>query len=286
MKKTRIASAMVCAMALTAGLVGMSNAVAAESAQMAVTGTIAQAGKDAVSAPTAKATKDLRKLSEQGSKAFDQIGQARVALFDGKPEAAAKLVKEAQQSLKLAKKDDTAFLKAESEMKGPAEEAAAAKAAAAAPVQWLPVAGDVSIAEDLTKVPAKIDAVNKANKQMKNGDRDGAMETLRVADVKIQFTLAAVPLQKTIADVDTADGLLTARQYYEANLALKKVQDSVRYAELEETGTVEPRPAQPTGVAPAAQGASAPQAAAQPAPAAKAAQADAPASAAQGAVQK
>jgi hypothetical protein len=154
------------------------------------------------------------------------------------------------------------------------------------------VAGDLSIAEDFTKVPAKVDAVNKANDQMKNGDRDGAIETLRLADVTIRFTLAAVPLQKTIADVDTADGLLTARQYYEANLALKKVQDSVRYAELDQTDKIEPQPARPAGAAPAAaQGASATQAAAsaaaQPASAAAAAAAakvDAPASAVSGAV--
>ena len=278
MKKTRIASALVCAMALSAGLVGMSNVVAAEPAQAAV------------SAPNAKAVKDLRKLSQEGSKAFDQIGQARVALFEGKPEAAAKLIKEAQQSLKLAKKDDTAFLKAESEMKGPAAEIA--KADAKGPVQWLPVAGDISIVEDITKVPSKIDAANKANEQMKNGDRDGALETLRLADVKIQFTLAAVPLEKTIAAVDTADGLLTAKQYYEANLAMKKVQDSVRYAELEATAKPDSQPAAPAGKPAAAQGASAPQAAApaaQPASAAAAAtaaQADAPASAVSGAVQK
>ncbi|MGV2289098.1 YfdX family protein [Trinickia sp. YCB016] len=278
MKKTRIASALVCAMALSAGLVGVSNVVAAEPAQAAA------------SVPNAKVAKDLRKLSQEGSKAFDQIGKARVALFDGKPEVAAKLVKEAQQSLKLAKKDDTAFLKAESEMKGPAAEMA--KADAKEPVQWLPVAGDISIVEDITKVPSKIDAANKANEQMKNGDRDGALETLRLADVKIRFTLAAVPLAKTIAAVDTADGLLTAKQYYEANLAMKQVQDSVRYAELDATAKPDSQPAAPVGKPAAAQGASAPQAAApaaQPASAAAAAtaaQADTAASAVSGAVQK
>ena len=127
---------------------------------------------------------------------------------------------------------------------------------------------------------------------MKNGDRDGALETLRLADVKIQFTLAAVPLEKTIAAVDTADGLLTAKQYYEANLAMKKVQDSVRYAELEATAKPDSQPAASAGKPAAAQGASAPQAAApaalpaSAAAAATAAQADAPASAVQGAVQK
>ncbi|WP_169708732.1 YfdX family protein [Trinickia terrae] len=260
----------------------MSNVVAAEPTTAAA----------AAPAPGKAAAKDLRKLSKEGSKAFNDVSQARLALFDGKPEAAVKLIKEAQQSLKKAKADDTAFLKAESEMKGPASEAAAAKAAAAAPVQWLPVAGEVSIGEDISKNSAKVDAVDKANSQMKSGDRDGAMETLRLADIKVIYTLAAVPLQKTIADVDTVDGLLTAKRYYEANLAMKRVQDAVRYASLEETDKVAP-PAKAGGTAavPAEQGASAAQAAAAapsaPASAAAAAsKADAPASAVSGAVQK
>ncbi|WP_116120003.1 YfdX family protein [Paraburkholderia sp. BL6669N2] len=55
----------------------------------------------------------------KGSQAFEDIQQARLAIFSGRPAQATKLVKEAQASMKAAQADDTAFLKAESDLRTP-----------------------------------------------------------------------------------------------------------------------------------------------------------------------
>jgi Skp family chaperone for outer membrane proteins len=70
-------------------------------------------------APPATPVSDMGRLSAKGSQAFDEIRQARLAIFSGRPAQATKLLKEAQASMKAAQADNTAFLKAESDLKTP-----------------------------------------------------------------------------------------------------------------------------------------------------------------------
>lgn len=208
MKKYRIATAMACAFALT---VGMTSAMAAEST-------------------SAVASKDMRKLSDQGGKAFQEVELARLAIFNGHPDVATQLITKAQESLKKAQADGTAFEKAETALiskapyKNPTPTADATQS-----VSWLPVGGDVTIADDYTSDPAKSAAVAKANAHLKKGERDAAIETLRLADVNLAYTIVVVPMSATIAEVNNASELLSVGKYYEANLALKQVEGSVRY---------------------------------------------------------
>lgn len=43
------------------------------------------------------------------------------------------------------------------------------------------------------------------------------------------FTMALAPLDRTMADVDMAAKLMDEGKYYEANAAMKKAEDGVRY---------------------------------------------------------
>ncbi|WP_345816943.1 YfdX family protein (plasmid) [Paraburkholderia sp. PREW-6R] len=173
---------------------------------------------------------DMGRLSAKGSQAFDEIQQARLAIFSGHPAQAKKLIKEAQASMTAAQADNTAFLKAESDLRTPPSityQSSATKSTT--PVSWLPVAADVTVTDDFAAKPSQAKAVASANEQLKRGKPDSAMKVLKLADVNVSYTMAVVPLKQTIADVDKAAGLLSMDKYYEANQTLKEVQDSVRY---------------------------------------------------------
>jgi hypothetical protein len=72
-------------------------------------------------------------------------------------------------------------------------------------------------------------AVAEANKNLKSGDRTKAMETLKLADMDIDVTLAVVPLEQTIDNVHQAAGLINDGKYYEASQLLRQAQDSERF---------------------------------------------------------
>lgn len=185
-------------------------------------------------APTAQqkeAARDFAKLSADGAVAFRALHLARVAIFDADPAAAKKLVADARAALAKAKTDSTAFQKAEADLKTPQgmKGAPAAGSASTQPVAWLPIDGQLTLDEDFVATPAKAAAVAEANKSLEKGQRAEAIEKLRVADVKVMFAMALAPLDKTMADVDQSAKLLDEGKYYEANAALKKVEEGVRY---------------------------------------------------------
>lgn len=182
-----------------------------------------------VTTPHTAASHTFQKLSEQGSQAFQEIEIARIAIFNGHPDTAMQLIKRAQLSLIKAEADGTAFDKAESALKSSPQHPNPTADADAAAVRWLPIGADLSLDKDYSADPAKAAAVAAANAHLKKGERDKAIETLRLADINLSYTLAIVPAKTTVADVDEAATLLANGKYYEANLSLKRVQDGVRY---------------------------------------------------------
>ncbi|MEW9585043.1 YfdX family protein [Paraburkholderia sp. DGU8] len=203
----------------------------------------------------ASQTADMGRLSSSGSQAFDEIQQPRLAIFGGRPALATKLVKEAQQSMKAAQADNTAFMKAESDLKiPPSMTYQSSSTKSTTPISWLPVGADVTVTDDFAARPSHAKAVASANEQLKKGKPSAAMQLLKLADVDVSYTMEVVPLRETVSDVDKAAGLLSAEKYYEANQMLKQVQDSVRYdwvnlKALPQTGNVVEKNASGTAAA-------------------------------------
>jgi hypothetical protein len=196
----------------------------------AITSCVCSMGSAIAAQSPASPMTDMGRLSSRGSHAFDEIQQARLAIFSGRPAQATKLVKEAQQSIKAAQADNTAFMKAESDLKTPPSMTyQSSSAKSTTPVSWLPVGADVTVIDDFAAKPSQAKAVASANEQLKKGKAGAAMQVLKLADINVSYTMALVPLKQTVADVDKAAGLLSAGKYYEANQTLKQIQDSVRY---------------------------------------------------------
>ena len=162
------------------------------------------------------ADKDFGKVSADGAGGFQDLSLARIAIFDGRIDDAKEFVTQAVAAFSKAKTDETVFNKAESALKPPVDKNAVANKSAASaepadasktaqiqkPISWLPVDGSIMIDEDFTAKNAKTAAVADANKSLKAGDRKGALEKLRLADVKVVVIVAVLPLEQTIDKVN------------------------------------------------------------------------------------
>ena len=196
-------------------------------------GAVSAQQTPAAPAPTmqqkAEAARDFMTLSADGAVAFRTLHMARIAIFEADPVVAKKLLADTRAALAKAKVDSTAFMKAEGDLKAPKGMNAAPGAVSAPAVAWLPIDGQLTLGEDFVATPAKAAAVAEANKHLEKGQRKEAIEKLKLADVNVVFTMALAPLDRTMADVDMAAKLMDEGKYYEANAAMKKAEDGVRY---------------------------------------------------------
>jgi hypothetical protein len=181
--------------------------------------------------------RDVGKLSKDGAQGFRDLQLTRLAIFEADPAQAKDMIAKAQAAFAKAKTDDAVFTKAESAFKTQAASAgqkATATQSEAAPaskaaVAWVPVDAQLVLGDDFVATPEKASAVTEANKNLAKGDQTGALEKLKLAHVDVNFTMAVLPLDKTVADIDQAATLIGQGKYYEANAILKTAQDGIRF---------------------------------------------------------
>jgi hypothetical protein len=244
---TRLKS-LAAALAATTLLAGA--AVAADQAPSSRSAATGQMSSQMKSADT-----DADRLSGDGIAAYRDVHLARLAIFDAKPDQARMFVSHAQAALDKAKTDETAFTKAEADLKPPAGMGTAATMAGndagktadaskdtskVAPsseaVKWLPVDTQLVLADDfVVRNKEQQKSVDEANQHLKAGDRKGAMDRLKLAGIDVDFTMAVVPLDKSTQEVNHAAQLIQDGKYYEANAALKAVEDGVRFDVIDTT---------------------------------------------------
>lgn len=184
-------------------------------------------------------TKDFGKLSKDGAQGFKDLQLTRLAIFQADPAQAKDMIAKAQAAFAKAKSDDAVFTKAEAEFTGATDVAGhkaiaqpgkdADKSGSKEQIAWLPVDGQLILGDDFVATPAKTSAVTEANKNLSKGDQKGALEKLKLADIDVNFTMAVLPLNKTLADVNQAATLIGQGKYYEANAVLKTAQDGMRF---------------------------------------------------------
>jgi hypothetical protein len=187
------------------------------------------------------ADKDFGRLSADGVSAFNDIHMARVAIFDGRTNMAAKLVADAMNSLEKARTDNTVFMKAESELHTSSQSGAepqGRQSTGSAPISWIPIDCEVTLDEDYQAPPEQAAAVVNANKSLEKGDGEKALEAIRLAAVDVNYTLAAAPVEQSLADVTQANQLISNHDYYGASQALRKAEAGIRYDEIDDVANV------------------------------------------------
>jgi hypothetical protein len=198
--------------------------------------------------------KDFSKVSADGSDAFMDLTLTRLAVFDGRIDAARKYIDKAERALSKAKTDETRFLKDAANLNA-ARNTPTPNSGATAPtadqqnssnsqqnaannnqqsssdnkmIEWLPVDVSITIDEDFTDSPEKKAALADANKSLSSGDRKGAVDKLKLSGVDIDVVVLAVPLNDTIAKVQQVANMINDGKYYEAGQLIKQVQDGAR----------------------------------------------------------
>ncbi|WP_075182358.1 YfdX family protein [Pantoea sp. 1.19] len=154
------------------------------------------------------------KIAEQGFMAVRDVRMARVAIFQGAPEHAVKLT---DAAAKLLADDSTDWKKF----------ARSSKKAALVDDQYVVIDATMGISENYVGTPEKEAAIKKANEKLAAGDKKGAIDVLRLADVAVVQNLYLMPLKQSQKAVAEAQTLLSQKKYYEANLVLKSIEDSI-----------------------------------------------------------
>ncbi|MGO8744995.1 MAG: YfdX family protein [Thermoguttaceae bacterium] len=184
------------------------------------------------------ATSEVMKVSNEGFAAMRAIRAARIAIFDGEPKVAVEILGKAKEALDAASKDEsivisdmktTAGAKATHEKTPAGDKTAHQKTTAAAmkAMKWIPIDGQISLADTYVPTPEKTTHVTKANDHLKNGRAKEAVEELRLGNINVTYTYVMMPLTATTQCLADAMQLATEHKFYEANLALKAAEDGL-----------------------------------------------------------
>ena len=195
---------------------------------------VADAKADAKSEAKSEALSIMR-YSEDGGRAIREIGAARVAIFNGDTKLASELIIRAKASVAKAEQEAPTF-KVQTEESG---KAGAANETVKAPM--VPVDGDLVLAEDFVPTPDKRARIEKANEHFKNGNAKDALEELRLGDIAVMYTRAWMPLAPAAKHLDQAVKYMDAQKYYEANLSLKAIGDSITVDSVAINEAVKPK---------------------------------------------
>lgn len=192
------------------------------------------------------AARDFGRLSDDGVSAFNDVHQARRAIFDGKTGEAAKFIMDAQASIAKAKIDDTVFMKAEGNMRVPHMGTAkqlAARDPSNKPMSWIPIDSEIEMGETFVATPDSDSAAVTARKSLEKGDGAASLEAIKTNGLDINYVVALAPVEQSSADINQAASLIGSHDYYGASQALRHAEAGVRYDEFDDVGGVKAAPA-------------------------------------------
>ena len=162
------------------------------------------AGKKTAACPDAKvsaAAKEVMKVSKDGFLAMRAIRAARIAIFNGEPKVAVEIMGKAKTALDAAAKDESIFISDMKTLTGnkaahgttrPERNATATQAG-----NWIPIDGQISLADTYVPTPEKKAHIAKANEHFKNGRAKEAVEELRLGEIDVTYSRVLMPLTAT-----------------------------------------------------------------------------------------
>ncbi|SPD76395.1 conserved exported hypothetical protein [uncultured Desulfobacterium sp.] len=187
---------------------------------------VVSAAAAATSTEGSKEEKILDKVSKEGFAAIQEVRHARVAIFDGQPQEAEDLLGQAKKNLSAVEKNAPAItvtVKAVEKVGGKTIDTKTTSET----TELIPIDAGLVLSEDFVATPEKTAKIQEANKHLKKGDKTKAVESLRETDIAVSVSRVLMPLKSTVNSVDKAISLLKEEKYYEANLALKGVEDGL-----------------------------------------------------------
>ncbi len=164
------------------------------------------------------------KVSQDGFAAMRAVRAARVAIFNGEPNVTTQMLNKAKDNLQTAYKDASSFLQ---DTKYTVKGKTVTGKLQNVYVDWIPIDGQIVLAETYVFSPEKAEHINKANKFFRNGQSKEAIKELRLGEIDVTYTCIMMPWEATMKCVIEATKLADEHKYYEANLALKAAEDGL-----------------------------------------------------------
>jgi hypothetical protein len=161
-----------------------------------------------------KADQDLIKVSDDALMTMRNVGGARLAIFNGTPDKAQLYA-------------DAAVTRVDATLKDADKYALDIKEAKQNGDKYVPFNADLTVAESFKPNKENLEHISKANMHMNKGETRKAIDTLKVNGIDVALTTELIPIQAARTHIDDAAKLIGEGKYYEANLALKAVEDSV-----------------------------------------------------------
>ncbi|KNG94596.1 YfdX family protein [Pseudaestuariivita atlantica] len=178
---------------------------------MSSTSLVAYAGENV---PTYDTQTEMLKTADHALVAITHARAARLALFDDDVETAKGRVAEARAE----------FIESEKELNdltiGDTEAPEGA-------VRYLPFDMSMSLSETFEGTEVNKQALEKFYGLMQSGSPDDAVEVLRLAEIEVNVTAALLPITEASDLLLKAQTLIDEGKYFEANLALKAMEDAV-----------------------------------------------------------
>jgi hypothetical protein len=213
-KKTLIAAAMTAAISTGLVATAMAPAVAAE----------LQAKADENTAEQTRADQDLIKVSEDALMTIRNVGSARLALFNGLPSKAQVYT-------------DAAVTRAAATLKDADKYSLDIKTSKKDGERYVPFSTGLIVAETLEPDKEKHEHIALDNKHRHKVESQKAMEALKVDEIGMAVSTELLPVKTAKSYIEDAAKLIGEGKYYQANLSLKAVQDSV-ITEIIDTNTI------------------------------------------------
>ena len=191
--------------------------------------SVPAASETAATTPAA-AQSQIMETSHEVYGALRNVQAARMAIFNGTPDVASSLVADAVKGFEAAG-SQVARLGIESGKEG------------ADRTTYVPFETSMGLAEDFVPSQDNAATLQQASDHLAKGDQKQAAEVLKNANIDVTVTAAMVPVDRSMTRAKDAMNLIRDGKYYEANLALKDIEDSI----LVEAYAVDAIPAQGTG---------------------------------------
>ncbi len=157
---------------------------------------------------------DMLATADEALAMITQVHKARLSLFDDRIDEAKVALETARNDIRTSAADLPAkfvhdFTNADSTEK------------------YLPFDIAMSLTDYFVETPENKLALQQANELMKTAQQDQAINVLRIAAVDMNMRAAMLPYEATLASLDDAIGSIEDGSYFDANLDLKKIEDSV-----------------------------------------------------------
>lgn len=163
--------------------------------------------------PKEMAQKDLIKVSEDALMSMRNVHGARLAIFNGLPERAQTYVDAAATRIGATVKEADKYAL---DIKAPK-----------ADDRYVPFDASLTVLDTYKPSFERDKSIAKANEHLHKGEKKEAMEVLKLGAIDVAANTSLIPAKFAKEHIEEAAKLLSEGKYYEANLALKAVDDAV-----------------------------------------------------------